>query len=263
MYFVTSDLHLEFYSSIEPITSQILKEVAPYKLEDRVLFLCGDIGYPFTPNYYKFLGFCSNNFKYVLVTTGNHEYYNENRSVTDIDHKISKITSSFKNVMFLNKSYCVLEEFKIIVVGTTLWSSLPPYGIDKAINDFKYLTLEEYYSLHEEHLEKLISNIEEIASIKKTEEYNNYDLIVMTHHLPSYSLIAPKYKGNPINYFFATNLDYLFEKLNLDSKTFIKYWFCGHTHTRMTNKIHGTEIIVNPNGYPDELEGHSILYIIP
>lgn len=277
MYFVTSDLHLEFYSSIGSITFQILKEVTSYPLEDRVIFLCGDIGYPFEPNYSKFLEFCSKNFRYVLITTGNHEYYNindEGRSMMAIDNKIDKITSSFDNVIFLNKSYCILEEFKIIVLGSTLWSSLQPYGIDKKINDFTYIvtdestnsniTLEEYHSLHEDHLKKLTNNIDKIADRKKTEEYSDYDLIVMTHHLPSHSLIAPQYKGSSINQFFATDLDYLFEKLNLDSKTFIKYWFCGHTHTRITSEIHGTKVIVNPYGYPGEAECESnfILYTI-
>jgi hypothetical protein len=267
MLYLTSDLHLEFYSSIEPICSKIAKQIAHTPLEDRVLFLSGDIGHPFKDTYSDFLNFCSKNFRYTLLICGNHEYYNTNNSthtMNDIENQIEIITSSYDNVLFLNNSYCILKEFKLIVVGSTLWSKPDSHNSQKMINDFNYiitnesdkinskLSVHEYDELHTRALKTLTEKIEEIGKIRECIEYKNYELIVMTHHLPSHSLIAPRYRGHEINQFFATDLDYLFERFNSLESTMIKYWLSGHTHTRMEVDIHSTKTMIFPYGYPNE-----------
>jgi Calcineurin-like phosphoesterase len=269
MFYVTSDLHLEFYSNIESICSKIRGEIEPTPLEERVLFLCGDIGHPFKKTYSEFLKFCSENFEHVVIITGNHEYYNtddDEHTMEEIDSQIEILAISYSNVFFLKNSYCILKEFKIIVLGSTLWSKPHTHNAYKGINDFNYIVTEqskktssnlslfEYNALHNSHLEKLTDKVVDISSIREREEYSDYELIVMTHHLPSRSLIAPNFKGSSINQFFATDLDYLFETFNADPTTFIKYWFCGHTHTRTEAEIHGTKVTVHPYGYPNEYE---------
>jgi len=68
----------------------------------------------------------------------------------------------------------------------------------------------------------------------------------MTHHLPSYQLIDPKYKiFKEINCYFATNLDYLFGP-------HIKYWLYGHTHQPNQTIINNIKLLVNPLGYKHE-----------
>ena len=46
--------------------------------------------------------------------------------------------------------------------------------------------------------------------------------VVITHHMPSYKLVGNKYSGNPMNSFYASNLDELVKKADI--------WCCGHSH---------------------------------
>lgn len=269
MFYVTSDIHLEFHPNINDITSKILKEISECPLAERVLYLCGDIGHPFAQSYSEFLDFCSDNFKYVLVIAGNHEYYNicgKYHTMSEIDSQMDKLVKKYPNVYNLNNSYCILPEFRTIVVGSTLWSELDEKNHHKGINDFNNivtdeskktnsnLTLLEYNQLHKKDLEGLINKIDEIAELRHNDPLDDYIFVVMTHHLPSYKLIAPQYTGSLINHFFATDLDSTIKKLNDNSYSCISHWFCGHTHTRMTTDIYGTTVIVNPYGYPHEYD---------
>ena len=111
MFYVASDLHLEFYDDIEPITNKISLEVSGTPIEQRVLFLCGDIGKPFEKTYEDFLEFSSKTFRYVIIIAGNHEYYNSDsfHTMSEVDNRIEELIISYDNVIFLNKSYCILK----------------------------------------------------------------------------------------------------------------------------------------------------------
>jgi predicted phosphodiesterase len=269
MYFVASDIHLEFYPDNDLVLARISQEIADTPKEERLLFLCGDIGHPQRSMYGEFIKFCSENFERVMIITGNHEYYNctddvPTLSITEIDDVIDLITQSYDNVFFLNNSYCILKKEKLIVLGSTLWSKQEPRNYIKDVNDFNYIvtdksketnsniSLKEYDDLHNNCVQAIVDKLVEITDIREQLEYADFDLIVMTHHLPSYRLIASQYQGNPINQFFATKLDYLFEIFNCDPTSFIKYWFAGHTHSRIVADIHKTKVIVHPYGYPGE-----------
>lgn len=69
--------------------------------------------------------------------------------------------------------------------------------------------------------------------------------IVMTHHLPSYLSVHPKYAVQP-NRAFASNLDQLVEDLQP------KYWIHGHTHEKFDYMIGKTRVICHPRGYIHE-----------
>jgi 3',5'-cyclic AMP phosphodiesterase CpdA len=74
-------------------------------------------------------------------------------------------------------------------------------------------------------------------------------VLVMTHHLPSFALIDPKYTGNRqmklINTAFATALDALITQP-------VHTWVCGHTHTPTRVTLNGVDVVINPIGYPHE-----------
>jgi hypothetical protein len=70
---------------------------------------------------------------------------------------------------------------------------------------------------------------------------------VLSHHLPTFHLISPKYKNSYYNNAFASNLDYLMQNHNN-----INYWLCGHTHSSMHCIINNCQCMTNPHGYPGE-----------
>jgi predicted phosphodiesterase len=80
---------------------------------------------------------------------------------------------------------------------------------------------------------------------------NNDNCIIITHHIPSESLIDIKYKTRkmlPYNQWFYCDLDNLI-KLN---KNKIKYWIYGHTHMASIKIIDEIQFLCNPIGYPNE-----------
>ena len=79
----------------------------------------------------------------------------------------------------------------------------------------------------------------------------NENCIIITHHMPSESLIDIKYKTKqmlPYNQWFYCNMDNLIET----KKDKIKCWIYGHTHTPSNVIINEIPFLCNPIGYPNE-----------
>ncbi len=227
-----SDIHLEFYKKLP---DDLIKAGAD------VLCLAGDIGYPYSVIYEEFILRVSKIFKKVFLITGNHEYYNagcnSNHTMEEIDNHIRDIISENKltNVTYLDNEYEDYEGYRFI--GSTLWSKCDELLY---INDFqaiKDMTSKMYNELHEISRDYLQSD--DIIN-------SPLPIIVITHHLPSFKLIADKYKNQiNTNKYFASNSDDLFN-------VSIKVWIYGHTHIGGEKEIDGIKFVCNPVGYPGE-----------
>lgn len=222
-----SDIHLEYRNKIP-----IIKPKTNY------LALLGDIGYPNQPIYHEFLKYCSQNWDQVILLSGNHEYWakhtniqdnnvlvkndyvNKNTHFENIDLMISNLVSKYDNIHFLNNASYLLDNH--LILGTTLWSKNPDHP--------RILT---------EH-RKSVNWLED--SIDKN---SHQQIIVLTHHLPSYRLIIPKYQNHPNKHRYATNLDYLI-------KPPISAWLCGHSHCQFETKINNIYCGINAYNHFNE-----------
>ena len=154
--------------------------------------------------------------------------------------------SHFQNITFLNNSSEFYDNY--LFVGTTLWSQITDFK--HAINDIEFIdnfTIEKYNELHNSSL-LFLNNI--------IQSNSNINIIMITHHLPSYKLINKKFLKYPdalYNQWFASNLEYLI----VDN---IKYWIYGHTHISNISKINNTIFLCNPVGYPGENTVNNINY---
>lgn len=239
-----SDFHLEFYSKPIPYD-----KVFQWKQGD-ILCLAGDIGYPELPSYQTFMAYASSMFKYVFVIAGNHEYYQTSthpkKTILSTNEQIKQICSYYPNVHFINNITYYMEEFDTYILGTTLWTETTgdmdeQYGY----NDFKKIHNMERFGFMDQHHRISIAYLTaELDRLKKTTS----KIIVMTHHLPSFQLIAPQYKDSTNNHLFATNLNRLFNLYK------INHWICGHSHVPMQQHIQNTSVWMNPIGYPGEIE---------
>lgn len=272
-----SDIHLEtHYNTSKNIFEKILKPSAPY------LALCGDIGYPGTELYEPFLQYCSDNFEHIFYIAGNHEFYNDLKSIKFLNnkkfiskgldedafqrlsvrfstdtretrmHKIREICSKFSNIHFLDKETFQIPDTNIVIIGCTLWSKLDmkSYMLSQ-FNDFHRICEDKdtllmpktYDNWNKEDLEFLCNTLTMIQ--------NNLDkkVVVLTHHCPTYDIIIDKYLNDPdnINSFFANK-----DLISLFGKN-VKAWICGHTHGCKTIDINGTIIATNTFGYEWEL----------
>jgi hypothetical protein len=243
-----SDIHLEMYKDLpDSVFDNFIIPDAPY------LALCGDIGIPDLKNYEKFISWCSSRWDKVFVLAGNHEYYNFNcPKKTDMEAKktlIQRACEGHKNVHFLDCSSILLENERVRVIGCTLWSEIDQKTIDdplKSTNDYRQILLQGTkpafaFQLRELHYKEKSWLQQEIHKADMTGE----QCLILTHYLPSYDLIAPKYRKTFDNSFFASHCDDLIRPP-------VKGWICGHSHTGMNLQIHGIPCVLNPYGYPDE-----------
>lgn len=232
-----SDLHIEFIKGEPKFEKRF-----PFK-DGEILCLAGDIGYPQHDNYKRFLKYCSDKFKYVVLIAGNHEYYMK-QSIEETNKMISDICSEYNNVIFLNNRTHYFEEYDIYIIGTTLWTNTM-HLIENDVTDYndfhriQNMHINLMNELHEQSKEFLITELDKLKEMDSK-------IIVMTHHLPSYLMIHNKYKGHPLSPLFANQMEYIFDNYKID------WWICGHSHTNMQINIGKTQVVLNPVGYPGE-----------
>lgn len=241
---IISDIHLEFrYYSMKSHINKNNRNGIPEN-EEINLILAGDIGYPEQQTFKDFIESVSKLYDNVFVIAGNHEYYK--KDIDDTKKLLKEVYDTYENIYFLDNQVVVHNDVHII--GSTLWSYVDEKDPARKypINDYNYIknfTIDESNRLYKECKEFLETSIS-----KSNQEAKN--CIVITHHIPSFSLIDPMYKDGEINSYFASNCDDLIKKP-------IKLWVYGHTHLKANHNVSEVELICNPKGYPSELSKYS------
>jgi len=240
-----SDLHLEFYD--KAVFPLLVKPCA------RVLALAGDIGQPHQKTFQSFMEYTSRHWDHVFYVAGNHEYYNARKeSMSEIQKSICNILAPYKNIHYLSPAnpYFYFPDENIAIVGTTLWTHIPEEMHKDAatfMNDFRRiyrepsvtLTPAEISNIHKSEYDMLETQIDYW-------ERRGANIVVLTHHMPSFRLISPRFAGHPLNCCFATPCEPLF-------RNFVRAWIYGHTHNASTGIVGSRTIAaVNARGYPDE-----------
>lgn len=231
-----SDLHLEFAEN-----SKWLKENPLIPSAD-ILVLAGDIGYLGDANYktHPFWDWASDRYKQVIVIPGNHELY----KYFDINELHDGWTMDIRpNVKAYYNCVIHLDEDTDLVIST-LWAHVAPteeYLTEHCVSDFKRIRNGKFrlssQRFNEEH-DKCRAFIE-----KAVAESRANNIIVATHHVPSFELMADEFKDSPINGAFTVELwQYI-----ADSR--IKYWIYGHSHRNITKTIGNTVCLSNQLGY--------------
>lgn len=213
-----------------------------------------------------FLEFCAANWKRVFYVAGNHEYYNKSvhemrfiikqdpekgrpRSVQEVEGWLREECSRFTNIHFLQKEVYYLAEEATHILGCTLWSEISPdmYELAKSgMVDYRRIWTDagerispaESTALWTDQANWLLAELGKLDVREK--------VLVITHHLPSFTMIDPKYEGNPLNGCFASET---LEKLPRPPTA----WVCGHSHIRTCRVVNGCLCVLNARGYPGEM----------
>jgi predicted phosphohydrolase len=240
---IVSDLHTEFYKNSVKLTDFI-------NVKSPNLALLGDIGNPNEDslhNYERIISDCNNLYKNTFILSGNHEYYKYNNkyklSIEETDNKIKTILKKYPNVHFLQNNYFVLGQY--VVAGTTLWSDVSSFTkSDKISNDYNQIYGNNGKLISPEHILKLYK--QNVTWLQHIIEYFKYkQIIIMTHHMPTFKLVDPKYANHPATVAFASNIEHIY-------KDNVKFHFCGHSHKFSTCKINNCDMYLNPYGYRKE-----------
>ena len=132
----------------------------------------------------------------------------------------------------------------IDLIASTLWSKIPPYEeyqTERGVTDFHRIRNGKFklsaHRFNQEH-EKCREFIKRSVANSKAKH-----IIVATHHVPSFELMADEFKGSPINGAFTVEMgDYIVNSP-------IEYWIYGHSHRNINKQIGNTRCISNQLGY--------------
>jgi predicted phosphodiesterase len=206
-----------------------------------VLVLAGDIGSKhILPSVLR--QYCDK-FKEVVYVAGNHCHWDN--SVQGLASMMTTITNS--NFHWLHNSSWTYNNQ--VFHGTTLWFD----ELSQATLQLTSVRTKKYKAgtVHWPDFEFVEGGSTVIyEEFKKAKEYLIQNVkegdIVVTHHMPSYKCVSPKYFGDPYNPFFVGDV----EEVIINNKP--KLWLYGHTHIPNDFTLQDTRLIVNCRGYPSE-----------
>lgn len=177
--------------------------------------------------------FCEK-FKHVVFVPGNHEYYQSDRG--RVNATLGKAIERHDNLHVLDQRVVTIEGKRFI--GVTMWfpsstlaRSQAPYWSDfQCIQGFAKWVFQR--------------NESDVAFLRK--EMSEGDIVV-THYLPSFESVHPKFAMTSTNCYFVCDI----EDLITERKPALHLH--GHTHESCDYKIGPTRVVCNPFGYAGKM----------
>lgn len=235
---IVSDLHLEFGSFILPT---IADEGSTHLILAGDIFL-GEKHWMPVP----FFEDITERFAQIILIAGNHEFYEG--VFPDTLRTIRSIVRDFPNIAFLEKETLIIGN--VAFVGATMWTDMNKkdwFCVQKAkdgMNDFYKIKLLNGRTLHPyDVIEDHRIATEFIFSEITRHKTSGKKVVVITHHLPCPLSIPEKFRNDPINGAYTSDLT---ERIFTHQPDL---WIHGHTHTSFDYLLENTRVICNPRGY--------------
>ena len=233
---IVSDLHIEYKNDEIPDPLTLITPSA------EILILAGDIGSLYKYEQLKvFLEKLCVYFKTVLYIPGNHEFYMVPNNLykplpfSDLINRLYLLEQNIENLFILNQSSTIIDN--ICITGCTLWSKIEvniPHFIVR-INGMTNQLYEQKYSNDLKYIQKMMNYCKS----------NKLEMVVVTHHCPSYDVLSEKRANDKYVSLYVSRLDHLLTSNNVHT------WVAGHTHRNfdfITNG--GTRLVSNQKGKP-------------
>jgi predicted phosphohydrolase len=227
--------------------------------EETAFIVAGDIASgPTFGRAYEWLKHRANQFLYVFIVLGNHDYW---RNYLGFENRIREQLEmdGIKNVFVLQNSTMVVEGVKF--VGGTLWTNFNNNDPLTRMN-YRHVMVRDVESMNTLYADDGRTIVRAGPPItcdyifdefKKTRQYifdnatreeGIRKVVVITHHCPSFLSIDQEFKDDFIgNGYYASELGDLIAYSEID------LWFHGHTHASKDYLIDKTRVINNARGY--------------
>lgn len=221
---ILSDLHLEFHQ--DPLG--FLFDELTYPGD--VIVIAGDL--TLAPNINSTLHAIAEHVypKHVIYVYGNHDLWGEHVERPPPIHNVPE------NLHILNNSIVTINGQRF--VGGTGW-----YDVTDPTTQHEMLNWADVRFAHNNPLSFIYLSK---AWYDFLGNHLEQDDIVVSHMLPSYSVVDPQYLVPPfdrMNKFFVNPCDGLIEHRKP------KLWIHGHTHTSVDQTLFDTRVVCNPYGY--------------
>lgn len=235
-----------------------------YAEEDAVL-IAGDTIAASPEDRQQLIGLLSSIPVPVYIISGNHEVYGVTQDASWPPIGLDSYTEflagyvsqcKLSHVHWLNASCADLDE-NTIIFGATLYTDFCAAGISEQpyvelawsnTADAKQMPVAktEYIRLATRHRQAMVDCLLEARRCKKS-------VVVMTHWVPSLSLVAKRYctAAAQMNAVFVCDCDTIINEF----KDVIKLWHYGHSHARSFTVKNGVTFVNNPRGYCGERTG--------
>lgn len=244
---IMSDLHLEVGQQYQDFD---------FPVTGKWLVLAGDIGRLIDYEGYRtFLEHQVQRFEKVALVLGNHEFFEltYEEGISRAEQLASEPSLSAK-LLLLNRNAWRDESSGVIIMGCTLWSSVPDSAkeiVESKVSDYKKIngwSVDRNNQQHAEDAAWLASELQNVSSASKSNpsvaQRGGRNILVVTHHAPSLEgTSAPEHVNNPWTPAFATDL---LPRLSTEK---VKTWVFGHTHHTTELRCFGLHLIANQRGY--------------
>ena len=251
---IASDLHTEFLKASQV---DVLDTLVP-RVEgeqDMVLVLAGDIVADIRAwsdsealdIYTPWLKELAGRHRAIIYVGGNHEGYMSSFK-TAFDY-MNGLAESCENFHVLENDSVVVDDVKFL--GTTKWTPL-----DGSHDNFYAQGMNDLRVISQFNVFKWRQNYQTARYFLETELPKEHDgpVVVITHHLPTYQSVHPRFHGSTYNACYFSRED----DLIMEHKPTV--WFHGHTHDSSDYVYEDydgnpcTRVVCNPYGY----HGHEL-----
>jgi len=231
---IVSDIHTEFYK--KHTYKKYLKSFCKNSNDVDAIVIAGDLSKASLLEG-AFEIFCGE-YKNVIYTPGNHEYYQHSKD--EADEYFNTCSTKFNNLFILNRDIAEINNNRF--VGCTLWYPRTAY------TSINFKNWSDCFAVKDGMKEWVFNEFE----LNKNFLQNNIleGDIVVTHMLPSWTAVHPKWVGNNTNQFFVADM----ESVIRENKP--KLWVFGHTHEIIRDRLYNTDLVANPKGYPSQSNGY-------
>lgn len=129
-------------------------------------------------------------------------------------------------------------------IFSTLWSRIPvvdEFAIQNGMNDYSQILYNKRLLIPQNINDEFEKNFAFIQRAVK--ESDAEKIVVITHHLPTFSALEQRHAGDVLNAAYATELG------NYIANSRISAWIYGHSHYPTDMMIGNTYLVSNPIGY--------------
>lgn len=185
-----------------------------------------------------------------VYVAGNHEFY-KGSIKEGLEAGRTAAKDSF-NVHFLENDAVTINGVRFL--GATLWTDFriddaPEAAMDHArrrMNDYRQIAWQKkpwkrFLPVHAYRLHQ-----DSKAFLARELGSSPLPTVVVTHHLPHPRSVAQRFKGDPTNAAYASDL------LEIIEEGRPALWVHGHMHDSCDYVVGKTRIVSNPKGYADE-----------